>query len=534
MAVEQISASFVKIDDSSNTAPTETSVYQYIDVLKSDISDSNNRKNYEVFVTGGTNQANVTSTLYQTIYDQDFTLSTSNPLFDVTIGLLKEETVVNEVTVPVVNGVNYSYDSAGKIVGFNNNELMIREKVNIYRQFAQNLLGDPDSFFVAPHGETFGETGVTKIKSALFICFRRLFTRDNIHKGSFNMFISRQAPFLLNDSYSDDTPATKGAAITNINALYSEDSNLPFSELLEISDTTYGNSNVSVSPVAGEVSTLTADIDGSEEKVGLIYYDKGIVVLDTEVLFDNVQTLRGKIDSTSQAEILDPTGPWYVEDTANSNNYKDFYTSEAKAQAVDTANGGGGGVAYPLTVNGVNFFQPAYLDTGFTGAVVTTATEPSDQPEYDFTQGASNDFYDNSKVVTADAAEANLGVLLFEGTLKEFITSATIEDILTHLCVGRFGDENESAITFQNETLINSKIYYCRAAPSQLNYSTNPTYTDSEGNIVALTSNNKPFSFVTSVGLFDSTGTLVAVAKTSRPIEKNSETDLTINVRLDY
>ena len=95
-------------------------------------------------------------------------------------------------------------------------------------------------------------------------------------------------------------------------------------------------------------------------------------------------------------------------------------------------------------------------------------------------------------------------------------------------------DENESAITFQNETLINSKIYYCRAAPSQLNYSTNPTYTDAEGNIVALTSNNKPFSFVTSVGLFDSTGTLVAVAKTSRPIEKNSETDLTINVRLDY
>ena len=135
MAAEQLAGSFVKIDDSSSQTPTETSVYQYIDVLKSDINASTNRKNYEVFVTGASGQANVTSTLYQTIFDQDFTLSTSNPMLDLTVGLLKEEVNNN----PVINGVTYSYDSAGKIVGFNNNELMIREKVNVYRQFAQNL-----------------------------------------------------------------------------------------------------------------------------------------------------------------------------------------------------------------------------------------------------------------------------------------------------------------------------------------------------------------------------------------------------------
>lgn len=524
MAVEQLSASFVKIDDSSSQQPSETSVYQYIDILKSDISSADNRKNYEVFVTGGTNQANVKSTLYQTIFDQDFTLSTSNPLFDLTVGLLKEESTAEDGTVfPIVNGNNYSYDSAGKIVGFENSELMVREKVNIYRQFAQNLLGDPDAAFVAPHGESADAEGASTIKSAVFLCFRRLFTRDNIHEGSFNMNISRQAPFLLSDAYDNATPSAKGSEITNIDTLYSEDTNL--GNLLEITDATYGNTNISVSPVAGEVSTLTANISGTTTNVGLIYYDKGIVVLDTETLFDNTQEIRGNIDSTSTSGITDAAGPWFVNDTANTTLYKDLYTDETAAIAVDTANSGAG-TANDIPIGEITFYQPAYLDTENTESAVSTGTEPHDQPEYDFTEGAANDFY--SSVV--DETE---GIALFEGTLKELITKATIEDILTHLCIVRFGDENESAITFQNETIINSKIYYCRAAPSQLNYSTNPTYTDADGNIVALIG-NKPFSFVTSVGLFDSTGTLVAVAKTSRPIEKNPETDLTINVRLDY
>jgi hypothetical protein len=52
---QQLTASFVKIDDSSSQQPRPTEVYQYIDILKSDISDALNRKNYEVFITGGTN-----------------------------------------------------------------------------------------------------------------------------------------------------------------------------------------------------------------------------------------------------------------------------------------------------------------------------------------------------------------------------------------------------------------------------------------------------------------------------------------------
>lgn len=530
---QQLTASFVKIDDSSSQQPRPTEVYQYIDILKSDISDALNRKNYEVFITGGTNQSNVRSTLYQTIFDQDFTLSTANPLFDMTLGLSKEDITGDDGTIiPRINGVDYSYDARGKVVGFDS-ELMIREKVNIYRQFAQNLLGDPDYKFVAPHGESIETAGASEIKSAIFITFRRLFTRDNIYKGTFTMNISRQIPFLQNDARSDDDASVKGSQITNLEDIYTLDNQLD--TILEVSDASYSE-RTTVSPVAGEVTTLTSVINGVETNVGLIYYDKGIVILDTEVLFDNTQTLRGIIDSTSTSGISDAAGPWYVFDEDNSIGYKDLYTTPEAANAKDILLGGEGTYSElenpDLSIDNtlgeaINFWQPRQLQSGDPLAITSANEEPSDQPKYDFSVNATNnDFYSS----VADPAE---GYALFEGTLKSYISEASIEDLLTHFCATRFGNENESAITFQNQTIINSKIYYCRAAPSQLNYSTNPTYVNSDGEIIAKVGSS-PFAYVTSVGLFDSTGELVAVAKTSRPIEKNSETDLTINVRLDY
>jgi hypothetical protein len=43
-----------------------------------------------------------------------------------------------------------------------------------------------------------------------------------------------------------------------------------------------------------------------------------------------------------------------------------------------------------------------------------------------------------------------------------------------------------------------------------------------------------PFTFVTSVGLYDANNNLLAVAKLSRPIEKNFAKALNIRVRLDF
>lgn len=95
-----------------------------------------------------------------------------------------------------------------------------------------------------------------------------------------------------------------------------------------------------------------------------------------------------------------------------------------------------------------------------------------------------------------------------------------------------------TSMTFQNVTNINSTLYFCRAGADDFNYSSNPTYKDSTGRVVVIDpgmdTTQRAFAFPTTVGLHDALGNLLAVAKLSRPIEKNDEKDITFRIRLDY
>ena len=119
-----------------------------------------------------------------------------------------------------------------------------------------------------------------------------------------------------------------------------------------------------------------------------------------------------------------------------------------------------------------------------------------------------------------------------------FVVSSSIDGILDHIAETRFGSGQNTTITFQNNTKINSTLYFCRATADEYNYSSNPSYTDPQGRIRVIGEGDervqKSFAFVTTVGLYDANEELLAVAKLSRPVEKNDEKDLTFRVRLDF
>ena len=95
-----------------------------------------------------------------------------------------------------------------------------------------------------------------------------------------------------------------------------------------------------------------------------------------------------------------------------------------------------------------------------------------------------------------------------------------------------------TAMTFQNATKINSSLFFCRATADAYNFSSNPTFTDENGRIRVIeqgqNATQRSFTMPTTVGLHDAAGNLLAVAKLSRPIEKNDERDVTFRVRLDF
>ena len=147
---------------------------QLVDIIEEDISGSNTRKKYQVFVTGGIGMGpGVTSSLFQTVYDQDYSLQTANPIFDMTYGVYSGSTVVASASVG---------EDASKKILFASTSLMMREKINIYRQFSQLLLGDASSQFNIPLTAT---TDDSSVDNALFLCFKRLFSRDQVKRETF-------------------------------------------------------------------------------------------------------------------------------------------------------------------------------------------------------------------------------------------------------------------------------------------------------------------------------------------------------------
>jgi len=138
----------------------------------------------------------------------------------------------------------------------------------------------------------------------------------------------------------------------------------------------------------------------------------------------------------------------------------------------------------------------------------------------------------------AAVGNSNGSVIMSDKFIPNFLTSASIDDVVEHVSSVRFHSASQTFLTFQNNTQINSTLIFCRATADEFNFSSNPTYVDSNGRIVVIDETQqgvqKSFSFVTTVGLYDANEQLLAVAKLSRPVEKNDEKDLTFRVRLDF
>ena len=165
-----------KTISSADIKTTRTNLNQLVDFVEEDVSGSITRKKYEVYVTSSATLA-VTSSIFHTVYDQDYTLQTANEIFDMTVGLRSGSATVTNASTGI--------DVNDKIL-FGEHHLLMREKVNVYRQFAQLLLGDGSGKFTSPFSSPASD-GSDDIDEAMFLCFKRLFVRDGIKRESFAM-----------------------------------------------------------------------------------------------------------------------------------------------------------------------------------------------------------------------------------------------------------------------------------------------------------------------------------------------------------
>lgn len=87
----------------------------------------------------------------------------------------------------------------------------------------------------------------------------------------------------------------------------------------------------------------------------------------------------------------------------------------------------------------------------------------------------------------------------------------------------------------RSQETITSNYVFARARNAEFNYSTNPSnITGSAGNLRWGTMINQPQAFVTTVGLYNDSNELLAVAKLSKPLVKDFTKEALIRIKLDY
>lgn len=92
-----------------------------------------------------------------------------------------------------------------------------------------------------------------------------------------------------------------------------------------------------------------------------------------------------------------------------------------------------------------------------------------------------------------------------------------------------------NSLSFKTANKIKRSSFFCRALNKEFNYTNNITSLSDQvlGTITgSLTSN--PTTFITTIGLYSEEGDLLAVAKVSPPVKKDSSTEKTFAVRLQY
>jgi hypothetical protein len=81
---------------------------------------------------------------------------------------------------------------------------------------------------------------------------------------------------------------------------------------------------------------------------------------------------------------------------------------------------------------------------------------------------------------------------------------------------------------------VSTQHFFVRATNREFNYSNNPTYTKADGTFSETTFENDPQTYITTVGLLNNSNELIAVAKTSQPINKSFDKEVLIKVKLSF
>jgi hypothetical protein len=177
----------------------------------------------------------------------------------------------------------------------------------------------------------------------------------------------------------------------------------------------------------------------------------------------------------------------------------------------------------PYTSKTYGWFYPEMGCMVFSGAELS-ASIPG--------QSMEGDSY--SHVTASFATTKTSGVLSSSGFAPNLDASSNQFNALRLVnCMRNMGSSN--TLRLRSEEDQTQENYFCRVRAADYNFSANPTFVSGALNKIRHTNMmGNPTTFITGVGLYNSTGQLLATARLSSPLKKNFASEATVKVKLTY
>jgi len=144
------------------------------------------------------------------------------------------------------------------------------------------------------------------------------------------------------------------------------------------------------------------------------------------------------------------------------------------------------------------------------------------------TDGAYGLFYPDMGIMILNGQKLDQGYLA--------LASNTASNV-AHNNTGKLYNTVSASSYFvaRREEQLSTTHYFCRLTNKKYNFSTNPTFfTQSDGSLTVSSMQNDPKVYMTTVGMYNDSNELLAVAKLSKPLLKSFSREAIVKVKLDF
>jgi len=210
------------------------------------------------------------------------------------------------------------------------------------------------------------------------------------------------------------------------------------------------------------------------------------------------------------------------------------------------------GRAITLTNNSNNVSTVTYCDagrvydivSGTNGTAVTTTNSNTPGITAGYTPSGSYGWYLpdvglillNPRALALPFASGGVNIQPYSSPISTTTNSALTgpSGSVAKLFQSISGSLNSGSFQINSEENITSDYVFVRVINSEFNYSTNPSIISGSGEFVYPSLVNNPQTYITTVGLYNDTNELLAVAKMSKALPKDFTKEAYIRVKLDF